>query len=97
MSNSRPLLRLWPAAAAFPSSCYSRRVGPRGLAFGVRSGGDGRKRWIGDGQLQELEQHYIQAIYRYGETVEQGPSLASKVRREMVLLEVEVRRLRYGY
>ena len=28
-----------------------------------------RKRWIGDGQLQELEQHYIQAIYRYNEAL----------------------------
>ena len=56
-----------------------------------------RKRWIGDGQLQELEQHYIQAMYRYNEVLEQGPSVASKARREMVRLEVEVRRLRYGY
>ena len=56
-----------------------------------------RKRWIGDGQLQELEQHYIQALYRYNEALEQGPSLASKARREMVRLQVEVRRLRYGY
>ena len=56
-----------------------------------------RKRWIGDGQLQELKQHYIQAMYRYNEALEQGPSVASKARREMVRLEVEVRRLRYGY
>ena len=55
-----------------------------------------RKRWIGDGQLQELEQHYIQAMYRYNEALEQGPTVASKARREMVRLEVEVRRLRYG-
>ena len=56
-----------------------------------------RKRWIGDGQLQELEQHSIQAMYRYNEALEQGSSVASKARREMVRLEVEVRRLRYGY
>ena len=47
-----------------------------------------RKRWIGDGQLQELEQHYIQAMYRYNEALKQGPSVASKARREMVRLEV---------
>ena len=56
-----------------------------------------RKRWIGDGQLHELGQHYIQAMYRYNEALEQGPSVASKAQREMVRLEVEVRRLRYGY
>jgi len=56
-----------------------------------------RKRAIGDGQLRDLEQHYIQAIYRYNEALDQSPHCASKARREMVRLEVEVRRLRYGY
>ena len=56
-----------------------------------------RKRAIGDGQLRDLEQHYIQAIYRYNEALDQGPQCASKARREMVRLEVEARRLRYGY
>ena len=56
-----------------------------------------RKRAIGDGQLRDLEQHYIQAIYRYNEALYQSPHCASKARREMVRLEVEVRRLRYGY
>jgi hypothetical protein len=56
-----------------------------------------RKRAIGDGQLRDLEQHYIQAIYRYNEALDQSPHCASKARREMVHLEVEVRRLRYGY
>lgn len=48
-------------------------------------------------QHRDLEQTYIQAIYRYQEALEQGPSLACKARREMYRLEVEVRRLRYGY
>ncbi len=65
------------------------------LLFGWK--GMVRKRVIGDGQLRDLEQTYIQAIYRYQEALEQGPSLACKARREMYRLEVEVRRLRYGY
>ncbi len=56
-----------------------------------------RTRWIGDGLLQELEQYYIQAMYRYNEDLQQGPRVVSKACCEMVRLEVDVRRLRYGH
>ena len=47
--------------------------------------------------LEDLEEEYTQAIYRYQAAFDKDPNNAGAEKAEMNRLEAEVRRLKWGY
>lgn len=47
--------------------------------------------------LEDLEEEYTQAIYRYQAAFERDPNNAGAEKAEMNRLEAEVRRMKWGY
>lgn len=47
--------------------------------------------------LEDLEEEYTRAIYRYQEAVKKDPNSAGTAKAEMNRFEAEVRRMKWGY